>query len=105
MVFALRMSLLIALWNVTSVISSAGCLTFKIVLQKDLTVDFEKSQVFGLFGKSGAGKPGATLLGTFGSILGNWLPGYLVDSERASGSFWHVHHNDASGVSDVLSSL
>ncbi len=57
------------------------CGAFKIVLQKGLTVDFEKSPGLGLFGKSGAGKQQRLLLS--GSILGaGGSQVYLVDGKN-----------------------
>ncbi len=72
----LRMSLLDKRLDVTSVIA----VPFKIVLQKGLIVDFEKSPGLGLFGVR-AGKQQRFCF--LGSILGRWLPGRLpVDGKN-----------------------
>ena len=83
--------------DVTSVISSA--VPFKIVLQKGLVVDFEKSPGLGLFGKSGAGKT-TTLI----SFLAGGSQVYLVDGKNELQALSNVLQR-ASGVSDVLSML
>ena len=87
--------------DVTSVISSA--VPFKIVLQKDLTVDFEKSPGLGLFGKSGAGKT-TTLLSFLAQFLAGGSQVYLVDGKNELQALSNVLQR-ASGVSDVLSML
>lgn len=87
--------------DVTSVISSA--VPFKIVLQKDLTVDFEKSPGLGLFGKSGAGKT-TTLLAFLAQFLAGGSQVYLVDGKNELQALSNVLQR-ASGVSDVLSML
>ncbi len=70
---------------------------FKIVLQKGLTVDFEKISGLGLFGKSGAGKT-TTLL----SWLNSWqvAPRFTWWTVEQAGLFPNVLQR-ASGVSDV----
>lgn len=87
--------------DVTSVISSA--VPFKIVLQKGLTVDFEKSPGLGLFGKSGAGKT-TTLLSFLAEFLAGGSQVYLVDGKNELQALSNVLQR-ASGVSDVLSML
>lgn len=87
--------------DVTSVISSA--VPFKIVLQKGLTVDFEKSPGLGLFGKSGAGKT-TTLLAFLAQFLAGGSQVYLVDGKNELQALSNVLER-ASGVSDVLSML
>lgn len=87
--------------DVTSVISST--VPFKIVLQKDLTVDFEKSPGLGLFGKSGAGKT-TTLLSFLAQFLAGGSQVYLVDGKNELQALSNVLQR-ASGVSDVLSML
>lgn len=87
--------------DVTSVISSA--VPFKIVLQKGLTVDFEKSPGLGLFGKSGAGKT-TTLLAFLAQFLAGGSQVYLVDGKNELQALSNVLQR-ASGVSDVLSML
>lgn len=87
--------------DVTSVISSA--VPFKIVLQKGLVVDFEKSPGLGLFGKSGAGKT-TTLLSFLAQFLAGGSQVYLVDGKNELQALSNVLER-ASGVSDVLSML
>lgn len=87
--------------DVTSVISSA--VPFKIVLQKGLVVDFEKSPGLGLFGKSGAGKT-TTLLSFLAQFLAGGSQVYLVDGKNELQALSNVLQR-ASGVSDVLSML
>ena len=87
--------------DVTSVISSA--VPFKIVLQKGLIVDFEKSPGLGLFGKSGAGKT-TTLLFFLAQFLAGGSQVYLVDGKNELQALSNVLQR-ASGVSDVLSML
>ena len=87
--------------DVTSVISST--VPFKIVLQKGLTVDFEKSPGLGLFGKSGAGKT-TTLLSFLAQFLAGGSQVYLVDGKNELQALSNVLQR-ASGVSDVLSML
>ena len=87
--------------DVTSVISSA--VPFKIVLQKGLIVDFEKSPGLGLFGKSGAGKT-TTLLSCLAQFLAGGSQVYLVDGKNELQALSNVLQR-ASGVSDVLSML
>ena len=87
--------------DVTSVISSA--VPFKIVLQKGLSVDFEKSPGLGLFGKSGAGKT-TTLLAFLAQFLAGGSQVYLVDGKNELQALSNVLQR-ASGVSDVLSML
>lgn len=87
--------------DVTSVISSA--VPFKIVLQKGLAVDFEKSPGLGLFGKSGAGKT-TTLLFFLAQFLAGGSQVYLVDGKNELQALSNVLQR-ASGVSDVLSML
>lgn len=87
--------------DVTSVISSA--VPFKIVLQKGLIVDFEKSPGLGLFGKSGAGKT-TTLLSFLAQFLAGGSQVYLVDGKNELQALSNVLER-ASGVSDVLSML
>ena len=87
--------------DVTSVISSA--VPFKIVLQKGLIVDFEKSPGLGLFGKSGAGKT-TTLLAFLAQFLAGGSQVYLVDGKNELQALSNVLQR-ASGVSDVLSML
>ena len=87
--------------DVTSVISSA--VPFKIVLQKGLVVDFEKSPGLGLFGKSGAGKT-TTLLAFLAQFLAGGSQVYLVDGKNELQALSNVLQR-ASGVSDVLSML
>lgn len=87
--------------DVTSVISSA--VPFKIVLQKGLIVDFEKSPGLGLFGKSGAGKT-TTLLSVLAQFLAGGSQVYLVDGKNELQALSNVLQR-ASGVSDVLSML
>lgn len=87
--------------DVTSVISSA--VPFKIVLQKGLIVDFEKSPGLGLFGKSGAGKT-TTLLAVLVQFLAGGSQVYLVDGKNELQALSNVLQR-ASGVSDVLSML
>ena len=87
--------------DVTSVISSA--VPFKIVLQKGLVVDFEKSPGLGLFGKSGAGKT-TTLLASLAQFLAGGSQVYLVDGKNELQALSNVLQR-ASGVSDVLSML
>lgn len=87
--------------DVTSVISSAE--PFKIVLQKGLIVDFEKSPGLGLFGKSGAGKT-TTLLSFLAQFLAGGSQVYLVDGKNELQALSNVLQR-ASGVSDVLSML
>ena len=87
--------------DVTSVISSA--VPFKIVLQKGLIVDFEKSPGLGLFGKSGAGKT-TTLLALLAQFLAGGSQVYLVDGKNELQALSNVLQR-ASGVSDVLSML
>lgn len=87
--------------DVTSVISSA--VPFKIVLQKGLAVDFEKSPGLGLFGKSGAGKT-TTLLALLSQFLAGGSQVYLVDGKNELQALSNVLQR-ASGVSDVLSML
>ena len=87
--------------DVTSVISSA--VPFKIVLQKGLAVDFEKSPGLGLFGKSGAGKT-TTLLAFLAQFLAGGSQIYLVDGKNELQALSNVLQR-ASGVSDVLSML
>lgn len=87
--------------DVTSVISSA--VPFKIVLQKGLIVDFEKSPGLGLFGKSGAGKT-TTLLSFLSQFLAGGSQVYLVDGKNELQALSNVLQR-ASGVSDVLSML
>ena len=87
--------------DVTSVISSA--VPFKIVLQKGLIVDFEKSPGLGLFGKSGAGKT-TTLLAFLAQFLAGGSQVYLVDGKNELQALSNVLER-ASGVSDVLSML
>ena len=87
--------------DVTSVISSA--VPFKIVLQKGLAVDFEKSPGLGLFGKSGAGKT-TTLLAFLAQFLAGGSQVYLVDGKNELQALSNVLQR-ASGVSDVLSML
>lgn len=87
--------------DVTSVISSA--VPFKIVLQKGLNVDFEKSPGLGLFGKSGAGKT-TTLLSFLVQFLAGGSQVYLVDGKNELQALSNVLQR-ASGVSDVLSML
>ena len=87
--------------DVTSVISST--VPFKIVLQKGLTVDFEKSPGLGLFGKSGAGKT-TTLLAFLAQFLAGGSQVYLVDGKNELQALSNVLQR-ASGVSDVLSML
>lgn len=87
--------------DVTSVISSA--VPFKIVLQKGLAVDFEKSPGLGLFGKSGAGKT-TTLLAFLAEFLAGGSQVYLVDGKNELQALSNVLQR-ASGVSDVLSML
>lgn len=87
--------------DVTSVISST--VPFKIVLQKGLIVDFEKSPGLGLFGKSGAGKT-TTLLAFLAQFLAGGSQVYLVDGKNELQALSNVLER-ASGVSDVLSML
>ena len=87
--------------DVTSVISSA--VPFKIVLQKGLIVDFEKSPGLGLFGKSGSGKT-TTLLFFLAQFLAGGSQVYLVDGKNELQALSNVLQR-ASGVSDVLSML
>lgn len=87
--------------DVGSVISSA--VPFKIVLQKGLAVDFEKSPGLGLFGKSGAGKT-TTLLAFLSQFLAGGSQVYLVDGKNELQALSNVLQR-ASGVSDVLSML
>ena len=87
--------------DVTSVISST--VPFKIVLQKGLVVDFEKSPGLGLFGKSGAGKT-TTLLAFLAQFLAGGSQVYLVDGKNELQALSNVLQR-ASGVSDVLSML
>lgn len=87
--------------DVGSVISSA--VPFKIVLQKGLIVDFEKSPGLGLFGKSGAGKT-TTLLAFLAQFLAGGSQVYLVDGKNELQALSNVLQR-ASGVSDVLSML
>lgn len=87
--------------DVTSVISST--VPFKIVLQKGLAVDFEKSPGLGLFGKSGAGKT-TTLLSFLAQFLAGGSQVYLVDGKNELQALSNVLQR-ASGVSDVLSML
>lgn len=87
--------------DVGSVISSA--VPFKIVLQKGLAVDFEKSPGLGLFGKSGAGKT-TTLLAFLAQFLAGGSQVYLVDGKNELQALSNVLQR-ASGVSDVLSML
>ena len=87
--------------DVTSVISSA--VPFKIVLQKGLIVDFEKSPGLGLFGKSGAGKT-TTLISFLAQFLAGGSQVYLVDGKNELQALSNVLQR-ASGVSDVLSML
>ena len=87
--------------DVTSVISST--VPFKIVLQKGLIVDFEKSPGLGLFGKSGAGKT-TTLLAFLAQFLAGGSQVYLVDGKNELQALSNVLQR-ASGVSDVLSML
>lgn len=87
--------------DVTSVISSA--VPFKIVLQKGLIVDFEKSPGLGLFGKSGAGKT-TTLLSFLAQFLAGGSQVYLVDGKNELQALSNVLQR-ASGVSDVFSML
>jgi hypothetical protein len=87
--------------DVGSVISST--VPFKIVLQKGLTVDFEKSPGLGLFGKSGAGKT-TTLLAFLAQFLAGGSQVYLVDGKNELQALSNVLQR-ASGVSDVLSML
>ena len=87
--------------DVTSVISSA--VPFKIVLQKGLIVDFEKSPGLGLFGRSGSGKT-TTLLFFLAQFLAGGSQVYLVDGKNELQALSNVLQR-ASGVSDVLSML
>ena len=87
--------------DVGSVISST--VPFKIVLQKGLVVDFEKSPGLGLFGKSGAGKT-TTLLSILAQFLAGGSQVYLVDGKNELQALSNVLQR-ASGVSDVLSML
>ena len=87
--------------DVGSVISSA--VPFKIVLQKGLAVDFEKSPGLGLFGKSGSGKT-TTLLSFLAQFLAGGSQVYLVDGKNELQALSNVLQR-ASGVSDVLSML
>lgn len=87
--------------DVTSVISSA--VPFKIVLQKGLIVDFEKSPGLGLFGKSGSGKT-TTLLAFLAQFLAGGSQVYLVDGKNELQALSNVLQR-ASGVSDILSML
>lgn len=87
--------------DVTSVISSA--VPFKIVLQKGLAVDFEKSPGLGLFGRSGSGKT-TTLLSFLAQFLAGGSQVYLVDGKNELQALSNVLQR-ASGVSDVLSML
>ena len=87
--------------DVTSVISSA--VPFKIVLQKGLTVDFEKSPGLGLFGRSGSGKT-TTLLSFLAQFLAGGSQVYLVDGKSELEVLSNVLQR-ATGVSDVLSML
>lgn len=87
--------------DVGSVISST--VPFKIVLQKGLVVDFEKSPGLGLFGKSGAGKT-TTLLSFLAQFLAGGSQVYLVDGKNELQALSNVLQR-ASGVSDVLSML
>lgn len=87
--------------DVGSVISST--VPFKIVLQKGLIVDFEKSPGLGLFGKSGAGKT-TTLLAVLAQFLAGGSQVYLVDGKNELQALSNVLQR-ASGVSDVLSML
>lgn len=87
--------------DVGSVISST--VPFKIVLQKGLVVDFEKSPGLGLFGKSGAGKT-TTLLACLAQFLAGGSQVYLVDGKNELQALSNVLQR-ASGVSDVLSML
>lgn len=87
--------------DVTSVISST--VPFKILLQKGLAVDFEKSPGLGLFGKSGAGKT-TTLLAFLAQFLAGGSQVYLVDGKNELQALSNVLQR-ASGVSDVLSML
>lgn len=87
--------------DVTSVISSA--VPFKIVLQKGLVVDFEKSPGLGLFGRSGSGKT-TTLLSLLAQFLAGGSQVYLVDGKNELQALSNVLQR-ASGVSDVLSML
>ena len=87
--------------DVGSVISST--VPFKIVLQKGLTVDFEKSPGLGLFGKSGSGKT-TTLLSFLAQFLAGGSQVYLVDGKNELQALSNVLQR-ASGVSDVLSML
>ncbi len=86
----LRCGLLARAWGVYSVFmledvasdkrlnvgSISSTVPFKIVLQKGLTVDFEKSPGLGLFGKSGAGEDKQRFFLFPSSILSRWLPGF-----------------------------
>lgn len=87
--------------DVGSVISST--VPFKIVLQKGLVVDFEKSPGLGLFGKSGAGKT-TTLLFFLAQFLAGGSQVYLVDGKNELQALSNVLQR-VSGVSDVLSML
>ena len=87
--------------DVGSVISST--VPFKIVLQKGLIVDFEKSPGLGLFGKSGAGKT-TTLIAFLAQFLAGGSQVYLVDGKNELQALSNVLQR-ASGVSDVLSML
>lgn len=87
--------------DVASVISST--VPFKIVLQKGLTVDFEKSPGLGLFGKSGSGKT-TTLLAFLAQFLAGGSQVYLVDGKSELEVLSNVLQR-ATGVSDVISML
>ena len=87
--------------DVGSVISST--VPFKIVLQKGLTVDFEKSPGLGLFGRSGSGKT-TTLLSFLAQFLAGGSQVYLVDGKSELEVLSNVLQR-ATGVSDVLSML
>lgn len=87
--------------DVGSVISST--VPFKIVLQKGLVVDFEKSPGLGLFGRSGSGKT-TTLLSFLAQFLAGGSQVYLVDGKNELQALSNVLQR-ASGVSDVLSML
>ena len=87
--------------DVGSVVSSA--VPFQIILQKGLTVDFEKSPGLGLFGRSGSGKT-TTLLSFLAQFLAGGSQVYLVDGKNELQALSNVLQR-ASGVSDVLSML
>lgn len=87
--------------DVGSVISST--VPFKIVLQKGLTIDFEKSPGLGLFGRSGSGKT-TTLLSFLAQFLAGGSQVYLVDGKNELQALSNALQR-ASGVSDVLSML